>query len=141
MVCYSRPAVYAYVPNFVSVVYSVALCWRKTAIFTIFWTSAFSVVANWQQSDKVEHCAQLQTFAYPTASKSFLYSNAFMAKSGAQSLTFKNVTNKQTDKQTNRQKTQRFWLPRRRVKSEPHQTLHGDRGPRARSFISKRLVV
>ena len=27
-------------------VYSVALCWRKTPIFGIFWTSAFSVVAN-----------------------------------------------------------------------------------------------
>jgi len=44
--------------------------------------------------------AQLQTFPYQTASKSFLYSNAFMAKSGAQTLTFKSVT----DKQTNRQK-------------------------------------
>ena len=44
---------------------------------------------------------------------------------------------KQTDKQTDRQKTQCFWLPRRRVKSEPHQTWHGDRGPRARSFTSK----
>jgi len=28
--------------------------------------------------------AQLQTFSHPTASKSFLYSNAFMAKSGEQ---------------------------------------------------------
>jgi len=36
-------------------VYSVALCWRKPPIFAVFWTSAFSVVANWQQSDKVEH--------------------------------------------------------------------------------------
>ena len=43
---------------------------------------------------------------------------------------------KQTDKQTDK-KTQRFWLPRRRVKSEPHQTWHGDTGPRARSFTSK----
>ena len=51
--------------------------------------------------------AQLQTFPYSTVSKSFLYSNAFMAKSGAQSLTFKSVTNKQTD----RQKKQRFWPP------------------------------
>jgi len=46
--------------------------------------------------------AQQQTFPYPTVSKSFLYSNAFMAKSGAQSLTFKSVTNKQTDKQTDK---------------------------------------
>jgi len=46
--------------------------------------------------------AQLQTFPYPTASKLFLYSNAFMAKSGAQSLTFKSVTSKQTNKQTDK---------------------------------------
>jgi len=41
--------------------------------------------------------AQLQTFPYPTASKSFLYSNAFMAKSGEQTL---NVQKR--DVQTNR---------------------------------------
>ena len=35
-------------------VYSVALCWRKPPIFAVFLTSAFSVVANWQQSGKVE---------------------------------------------------------------------------------------
>ena len=51
-------------------------------------------------------------------SKSFLYSNAFTAKSGAQFLTFKGVTNRQTDKQT-----KKFWPPRRRVKSEHHKTL------------------
>jgi len=45
--------------------------------------------------------AQLQTFPYPKVSKSFLYSNAFMAKSGAQTLTFKSVTNKQTNKKLN----------------------------------------
>ena len=55
-----------------------------------------------------------------------------MAKSGVQTLTFKSVTDRQTDK-----KTQRFWPPRRRVKSEPNQTWHGDRGPRARSFTSE----
>jgi len=42
------------------------------------------------------------------ASKSFLYSNAFMAKSGAQSRTFKSATNKQTDKQTNKQTTKKL---------------------------------
>jgi len=49
---------------------------------------------------KLKTCAQLQTFPYPTVSKSFLYSNAFMAKSGARSPTFKSVTDKQTDKQS-----------------------------------------
>ena len=81
--------------------YSVALCWRKTPIFAVFWSSAFSVVTNWQQSDKVKHgCTTTNLPLYPTASKLFLYSNAFMAKSGAQTLTFKSVT----DRQTNRQK-------------------------------------
>jgi len=36
-------------------VYSVALCWRKKNNFAVFWTSAYSVVASWQQSEKVEH--------------------------------------------------------------------------------------
>ena len=43
---------------------------------------------------------QPQTFPYSTASKSFMYSNGFMAKSGAQTLTFKSVTNR-PDKKLN----------------------------------------
>jgi len=77
-------------------VYSVDLCWRKTPIFAIFWTLAFSGVAIGSSLRKLNTGAQQQTFPYPTASKSFLYSNAFMAKSGTQSLTLKSVTNKQT---------------------------------------------
>ena len=46
--------------------------------------------------------AHQQTFPYPIASKSFLYSKAFVAKSGAQLLTFKSVTDRQTDKQTDK---------------------------------------
>jgi len=50
---------------------------------------------------KLSAGAQPQTFPYPSASESFLYSNAVMAKSGAQTLTFKSVTDRQTDKQKN----------------------------------------
>jgi len=54
---------------------------------------------------KLSTGAQLQTFPYLTASKSFMCSNAFIAILGAQSLTFKSVTvsqaNKQTDKKPN----------------------------------------
>ena len=75
-------------------VYSVVLWRRKTPIF-----SAFSGVASWQQPEKVDHGAQLQTFPYPTVSKSFLYSNAFMAKLSVQTLTFKSVTERQANKQ------------------------------------------
>ena len=104
MVSYSRPAVYAYVPNFVSIgLFCRSVAAKKKQFFAVFWTSAFSdvaiIVINLR---KLSKGAQLQTFAYPTASKSFLYSNAFMAKSSAQSLTFKSVTNKQTDKQTDK---------------------------------------
>jgi len=48
---------------------------------------------------KLNTGAQLQTFPYPTVSKSFLYCNTFMAKSGAQTLTFKSLTNRQRDRQ------------------------------------------
>ena len=87
---------------------------------------------------KLNTGVQLQTFPYPTASKSFLYSNSFMAKSGDEFMTFKSVTNRQTNRQIDKQtKPQLFWPSRRQVKSEPHQTWHGDRGPRACSCTSK----
>jgi len=50
-----------------------------------------------------------------------------MAKSGAQSLTLKSVTDRQT-KELNV-----FGRPALRA----HQTCHGDRGPQARSYTSK----
>jgi len=98
-------------------VYLVALCWRKSSIFGVFGLRHLVLSPVGNSLTKLNTGAQLQTFPYPTASKSFLCSNAFTAKSGAQSLTFKSVTNKQTDRQTDRQKTQRFWPHRRRVKS------------------------
>jgi len=80
---------------------SVVLWRRKPPIFAIFLDFGILVMSPWHQSQKVEQGAQLQTFPYRTASKSFLYSNAFMAKSGAQTLTLKSVTDRQTDKQKN----------------------------------------
>ena len=71
---------------------------EKSQFLPFFWTSAYSGVSNWQQSEKLNTGAQLQTFPYQTASKSFLYSNGVTAKSGAQSLTFKSLTNTQTNK-------------------------------------------
>jgi len=84
-------------------VYSVALWRRKTPIFAIFSISAFSGVASWQQCEKVEHGCTTTNFPLSNGIKIVsVYSNAFMAKSDAQSLTFRNVTNKQTDRQTNK---------------------------------------
>ena len=80
-------------------VYSVALWLRKTPIFCRFFGLRHLVVSPFGSSlRKLNKGAQLQTFPYPTVSQSFLYSDAFMAKSGAKCQTFKSVTNRQTDK-------------------------------------------
>jgi len=48
------------------------------------------------------------------------------------------VTDKKTNKKTNKQKkTSNFFAPWRRTKSEPHQTWHGDRGGPYLSCTSK----
>ena len=95
--------------------YSVALCWRKTPNCAVFLIRHLVLSPFGNNLTKLNTGTQLQTFPYPTVSKSFLYSNAFMAKSGAQTLAFKSVTDKSVaDRQT--KKTQHFWSPRRRVK-------------------------
>ena len=98
MVCYSRPTVYVYVPNFVSIGLFCSPLAAKTPQFLRFfglWHLVLSPVGN--SLTKLNTGAKLQAFPYPTASISFLYSNAFMAKSGAQ-MTFKIVTDRQTKK-------------------------------------------
>jgi len=77
-------------------VYSVALCWRKLHFLPFFGLQHLVVSPIGSSLTKLNTDAQLQTFPYPTLSKSFLYSNAFMVKSGAQNLTFKSVTDRQT---------------------------------------------
>jgi len=120
-------------------VYSVALSWQKNN-FCRFWTSGFSVVANWQQSDKVEHGCTTTDLPLSNGIKIVSVLQRLHGEIGR---TISDVekrdeqADKQTDKQTDRQKNQRFWPPRWRVKSEPHQTWHGGRGPRARSCTSK----
>jgi len=57
-VCYSTPTVYAYVPNFVAIGLFCRPLLAQNPNFCRFWTSAFSAysgVAIWQRSDKVEH--------------------------------------------------------------------------------------
>jgi len=71
---------------------------------------------------KLNMGAQLQAFPYPTASKLFLYSNAFMAKSGAQTFDVQ-----KRDGQTKKNST--FLAAQRQVTSEPHQTWNSDKGP------------
>jgi len=88
---------------------------EKKTIFAVFSTRHLVVSPIDSNLRMLNMGAQLQTFPYPTASKPFLCANTFVAKSGAQSLTFKSVTDRQTNRQTDK-KAQRFWPPRRRVK-------------------------
>jgi len=67
--------------------------------FCRFLNSVFSVVASYQQADKVEHGYTTTNLPLSNGIKIVsVYSNAFTAKSGEQPLTFKSVTNKQTNK-------------------------------------------
>jgi len=120
----------AYVPNFISI--------EKPQFLSFFGLRHLVVLPVGITLRKLNTAAQLQTIPYPSASKSFLYFNAFTAKSSAQSLTFKSVTNKQTNKKEN---STFLPPPRQRLKYEPHQTWRGDRGRRARSCTSKTFGV
>ena len=96
MVCYSRPAVYAYVTKFRLDRFILSPSVGEKPNFCRFFGLQHLVLSPFGNSlTKLNTGAQLQTFPYPTASKVFLYSNAFMAKSRVQSLTFKSVTNRQ----------------------------------------------
>jgi len=108
----------------------------KKPNFCRFWTSAFSVVANWQQSDKVEQECTTTNLPLSNGIKIVSVLQRLHGEIG-QTTSDVQTRDEQTNRQTDRQKTQPFWPPRRRMKSEPHQTWHGDRGLRARSCTSK----
>jgi len=116
------------VPNFVTIG---LFCRPLTAknpkflpIFAIFWNSAFSVVANWQQSDKVEHQCTATNLPLPNGIKIVSVRQRHHGEIGRTNSDVQKP-DEQTDRQTKKLKV--FWPPRRRVKSEPHQTWHDDR--------------
>ena len=124
-------------------VYSVVLWRRKTPIFFRFfglWHLLMSSIGIHLR--KLNTGAQLQTTC--PQSNGIKIVSVLQRLHGKIRRTISHAqkrdeqTNKQTDKQT---KNSTFWPPRRRVKSEPHQTWHGDRGPRARSCTCKTFGV
>ena len=92
--------VYVYLQNFVSIgLLCRPVAAKKTQFLPFFGLRDLVMSPIVTNLRKLSTGAQLQAFPYPTASKSFLYSNAIMVKSGAQTLTFKSVTYRQTDRQ------------------------------------------
>ena len=77
---------------------------KITPIFAIFWTSAFSGVANWQQSQKVEHGC---TTTYLPLSNGIKIVSVLLSLHGEIMPTISDVhkrdgqRNKQTDKKLN----------------------------------------
>jgi len=129
---------YVYLRNFVSIGLFCCPMAAENHNFCRFWTSGFSGVASWPQSDKVEHGYTTTNLPLSNGMKIVsviqrLHGEIRRAISDVQK------RDEQKNRQTDKQKTKRFWLPRRRVKSEPHQTWHDDRGPRACSCTSKTL--
>ena len=125
-------------------VYSVVLRRRKPPNFCRFWPSAFSDVANWHQPQKVEHGCTTTNLPLSNGIKIVSVLQRLHGEIGrTNSLRTSGAQKRygQTNRQTNRQKTQRFWPLRRRVKSEPHQTWHGDRGLEHVLSPPKRFVV
>jgi len=91
--------VYAYVPNFVSIgLLCCPLAAKKTQILPFWGIRHFVVSPIGGNLRKLNMGAQLQTFPYPTVSKSFPYSKAFIAKSGAQTLSVHHAFERQAKK-------------------------------------------
>ena len=123
LVCYSRPTVYVYLWNFVSIsLFCCPVAAKKPQFLPFFWLRQLVMSPTGINLRKLSTGAQLQTFPYPKIVSVLqrLYGEIGRTNSDVQKRD--GQTNKQTDK-----KTQRFWPPRRRVKSEPHPTWHGDR--------------
>ena len=118
LVCYSRATVYVHLRNFVSIGLFCRPVAAKTpifAVFAVFWTSAFSDVANCHQFQKVAHGCTTTNLPLSTGMNIVSVLQRLHGEIGRRI----SDVQKRDGRQTNRQKTQRFWPPRRRVKSEP----------------------
>jgi len=103
LVCYSRLTAYAYVPNFSLFCCPLA---AKKPNFAIFSTSAFSGVASWQQSDKVEHGCTTTNLPYQRYQSRFCTPTPSW-RNRAHKLWRSNAwrTNRQTNRQTDKNST------------------------------------
>jgi len=101
-VSYSRPTVNVYLRNFVAIGLFCRPVAAKNSNFCLFWTSAFSDVANWHQSQKVEHGCTTTDLPLSNGIKIV---SVFQRLHGEIGCTNSDVQKRdgQTDRQTNRQ--------------------------------------
>ena len=133
---YSRPTIYVYLRNFVSIRLFCRPVAAENPNFCRFWTSAFSLVANWQQSDKVEHGCTTTNLPLPNGIKVV---SVLQCLHGEIRRIISDVRKRdeQTDRQTDKKTTFLATPAAGEIRAPP--TWHGDRGPRARSCTSKLL--
>jgi len=105
LVCYSRPTAYAYVSNFVSICLFCRPLAAKSPNFAIFSTLAFSGIASWQQSEKVEHGCTTTNLPLSNGIKIVSVLQCLHGEIG-----HKNSDVQKSDEQTDK-KTQRFCHP------------------------------
>jgi len=128
MVCWSKPTVYAYVPNFVLSVYSVANWWWKPPNFATFELQHLVVLPIGSVWRKLK---------INTQPKTFTYQNLFcsqMASWQDHAQKFHQVWRHKLDE---KQKTAFLVTPVAGDIQTSPKTWHGDRGPRSHSCISK----
>ena len=142
---YSRPTVYVYLRNFVSIGLFCRPVATKNPNLCVF--LSFFGLRHLVMSPTGNSLTKLNTVHNykPSPTNGIKIVSVLQRLHGEIGRTISDVQKRdeQTDRQTDRQtkNTQRFWPPRRRVKSEPQQTWHGDRGPQARSCTSKTFGV
>ena len=103
LVSYSRPRVYLYLRNFVSIGLFCHPMAAKNPNFCRFWSLALSGVANWQQSEKVEHGCTTTNLA---PSKGIKIVSVLQRLHGEIGRTISDV--QKSDGQTDRQKNSTF---------------------------------
>jgi len=113
----------------------VGLCWRQTPIFAVFGLRHL-LLSPFGSSLRKLNTGATTNLPLPNGIKIV---SVFQRLHGEIGCTISDV--QKCDEQTDRL---RFWPPRqwvkstrRRVKSEPHQSWHDDRGPRAHSCTSR----
>ena len=121
LVSYSRPTVYVYLRNFVSIGLFCRAVAAENPNFCRFWTSAFSGVAIWQQLNTVHNYR-------PSPIQRYQIVSILPRLHGEIGRTMSDVQ-KRDEQQTDKQKNSTFLAAPAAGEIRPHRAWHGDRGP------------
>jgi len=147
LVCLSRSVAYAYTTHFIFIGLFCCPLAAKNSKYCRFGTSAFCSVTSWWRCKKVECWCTNKNLPLSSGRSIKIVSllhlqgkivctNSIIHKHDVTSVTDTDMRKGHTTK-----KVKRFWPPWCWMKSKPHQTWHGDKGPWACSCTSKTFGV